>query len=152
MDLTRRDVIAAAAVCSCCLAAEAGAQDKEAEASPVADPVDLGDIGQFEKPGIYDQFARSHKLLVLRLENRLVACSSICTHKACVLKKSDEKTLKCPCHGSLFDADGTVLTGRAKVALPRFEVKVTDGRLVVDRRRQFAERQWDEADSFVPLS
>lgn len=54
---------------------------------------------------------------------RLHAVSPICTHLGCQVEfNSAETTWDCPCHGSRFEADGTVIQGPAVEDLARFEV------------------------------
>ncbi len=45
----------------------------------------------------------------------------LCTHKQCELSPYG-KVLHCPCHGSEFDNQGTVLQGPAEEALTQFSV------------------------------
>lgn len=53
-------------------------------------------------------------------EGRLHAVSAICTHFGCQVNfNPSEKTWDCPCHGSRFDVDGTVLDGPATKRLAR---------------------------------
>ena len=52
----------------------------------------------------------------------IVAYSALCTHMGCpVAYSADERTFKCPCHFSVFDAelDGQMVSGQATVNLPR---------------------------------
>jgi Rieske Fe-S protein len=59
------------------------------------------------------------------------AVSMICTHLGCVVKPAGDG-FDCPCHGSRFAADGTVLKGPAPRALPWFKVSGSSGNYVVD--------------------
>lgn len=147
MTQSRRDVLATLTACSACAALGTCASDALAFETN-ADPVDLGAVAAFAEPGVYDQFAKSHKLLLIRTKEKLIAASSICTHKRCVLKKKDDH-LRCPCHGSEFDIEGIPLGGQAKTSLPRYAIKIENDRVMVDPSKMFDERQWDDAGASV---
>ena len=56
----------------------------------------------------------------------IVAYSTLCTHMGCpVSYDSREKTFKCPCHYSIFDAEkrGQMVCGQATENLPRIVLK-----------------------------
>jgi glycine/D-amino acid oxidase-like deaminating enzyme/nitrite reductase/ring-hydroxylating ferredoxin subunit len=53
----------------------------------------------------------------------LHAVSGSCTHMGCVVEwNAAERTWDCPCHGSRFATDGTVLHGPAKTPLERVDL------------------------------
>lgn len=57
------------------------------------------------------------------VDGALHAVSAECTHKGCIITWNNaECTWDCPCHGSIFAADGTVLHGPAVEPLPRKKV------------------------------
>ena len=61
------------------------------------------------------------------------AMSLSCTHQGCPVTPSGNQ-LFCPCHRSLFDANGNVLQGPARTPLPHFPVFVDSaGNITVDR-------------------
>jgi cytochrome b6-f complex iron-sulfur subunit len=68
---------------------------------------------------------------VFRDPEGVYAVSTICTHLGCVVKPNPEG-FECPCHGSRFNPDGTVLRGPAPRALPWLKVSVSGGALTVD--------------------
>ncbi|MBB2911099.1 glycine/D-amino acid oxidase-like deaminating enzyme/nitrite reductase/ring-hydroxylating ferredoxin subunit [Streptosporangium becharense] len=61
---------------------------------------------------------------VYRDENgEIHAVSAVCTHLGCVVGFNDaERTWECPCHGSRFGVDGSVLQGPAVDPLRRLDV------------------------------
>jgi cytochrome b6-f complex iron-sulfur subunit len=59
------------------------------------------------------------------------AVSTICTHLGCIIKETSEG-FECPCHGSRFGHDGTVIKGPAPRALAWLKVSTDAGKLVID--------------------
>ena len=94
--------------------------------------------------------------MVARLDDRLVAMTTVCTHKGCSLKvnaEAPEPALKCPCHKAEFSPQGTPTAGQAKSALARYAVSQgADGVITVDLTTSFIESKWDEKEAFIPLA
>lgn len=74
-----------------------------------------------------------HKLAVYRDRNRkLVVKSAVCPHMGCVVHFNNaEETWDCPCHGSRFGTDGTVLEGPS--LSPLSGINGVDGKVELDR-------------------
>lgn len=71
--------------------------------------------------------------VLLHTQAGFSALSLICPHLGCTQKLTQEG-FTCPCHGSQFSADGTVLHGPAKKNLAALRVEQTaDGHLVLYR-------------------
>lgn len=51
----------------------------------------------------------------------IYAVSTVCTHLGCIVKATPNG-FDCPCHGSKFAKDGSVVRGPAPKALPRLSV------------------------------
>ncbi len=81
-------------------------------------------------------FLAEEKIYVFRDRERCFAvASAVCTHLGCTVGyfQTDER-FHCPCHGSVFGADGKVLHGPAPRPLEWFEVTLArDGQLRVDK-------------------
>ncbi|SEE23825.1 Ferredoxin subunit of nitrite reductase or a ring-hydroxylating dioxygenase [Arthrobacter alpinus] len=57
-------------------------------------------------------------------ETTILAYTDVCTHAGCKVAPQGED-FKCPCHGSVFKgSDGTVVSGPAKEALPRYAAAI----------------------------
>lgn len=66
------------------------------------------------------------------------ALSIVCTHLGCIVKQAPDG-FHCPCHGSRFAHDGTVVKGPAPAPLPRLSVtRSGEGVFVVDEGRTVA--------------
>jgi len=73
------------------------------------------------------------KIFVVHGANGIFALSAVCTHLGCLARYEKENDrIFCPCHGSRFDTAGRVTNGPAPIPLPRLEVKLEGGVLVVD--------------------
>jgi cytochrome b6-f complex iron-sulfur subunit len=91
----------------------------------------LGDPGQFAVGSATR--VESGGFFLFREEQGFHAISSVCTHLGCVVAHTEGEGFACPCHGSRFAADGSVVGGPAPAALPWLEIAVSpDGQLQVN--------------------
>lgn len=63
------------------------------------------------------------------------AISAVCTHQGCLVGTSG-RGFRCPCHGSVYDAEGRNIAGPARRPLLRFPVQ-REGDVVVLRLEPF---------------
>jgi arsenite oxidase small subunit len=74
---------------------------------------------QFEYPAGYPN------VLFKKSDGTLLALSLLCTHVCCVCTYDrTSNRIYCPCHGSVFDANGNVLQGPASSPLPQVQLRV----------------------------
>jgi cytochrome b6-f complex iron-sulfur subunit len=66
------------------------------------------------------------RVTLVRTEAGIAAVSNTCTHLGCVVTTTDVG-FDCPCHGSRFDPDGSVLGGPAPRALSWFRCELSPG-------------------------
>ena len=77
-------------------------------------------------------FDPAHRLFVVRQSDSFHVISAICTHLGCTVQWRG-KEFDCPCHGSRFNPDGTVISGPAPRPLTWFDTRLSpDGFLEVD--------------------
>lgn len=117
--------------------------------------VSFGAVGRFLVPSVFYEppqsfkignpadfpfgsptFLADEKIFVFRDRDKgFSVASAVCTHLGCTVAhfQSDQR-FHCPCHGSVFAPDGSVVHGPAPRALNWFEVTVArDGQLRVDK-------------------
>ena len=154
-EINRREFVVASAVAACCACAcgtvlAEGADDHHS-APPGKGILDVGTKDSYSKDGITDKWTKTDRVLIIRNDGRIYAANSTCPHKNCAVR-SKEGELACPCHGSRFSLEGTAVKGPARGSLYRYGISVDDkGHLIVDKSKQFAEKNWDDDGAYVKV-
>lgn len=129
-DLNRRAFLALAAV-ALAGCQNAGSEKTAEDGSRPKRVVDAGPASQFSADRVYDQF-KADGFFIVRLNGKLFALSSRCTHRNCKLNAELDSTFSCPCHGSSFSPVGKVMEGPAVTDLPVFATSISpEGHLIV---------------------
>jgi cytochrome b6-f complex iron-sulfur subunit len=69
--------------------------------------------------------------VVIHTESGFSAISLVCTHLGCTVEQNADG-FSCPCHGSLYAKDGSVVRGPAQKSLPTLRVEQnTEGHLIL---------------------
>jgi Rieske Fe-S protein len=81
----------------------------------------------------YAQIVERQVVFLVRTgDTEVTALSSTCTHLGCRVSWDAEATsLKCPCHGGVFDRTGKVTAGPPPAPLPRITTKVDGDQVFV---------------------
>jgi menaquinol-cytochrome c reductase iron-sulfur subunit len=75
--------------------------------------------------------------VVKHADNSIVAFGPECTHLGCAYHWEDGKNdFLCPCHTSVFSADGKVISGPAPRPLDRYDTKIQGSKLLLGKLRQ----------------
>jgi Rieske Fe-S protein len=131
-DISRRSVMAGAAFagagvlaagCATSEAPPAGTVDQPAgtPVSPTSDiPVGSGLI--FEAAGV---------VITQPTAGTFNAFSDVCPHQGCSVGSVDGANIVCPCHGSRFALDGSVVQGPAETGLEPRPITVENGEITL---------------------
>src|SRR5436190_23082277 len=103
MDLTRREFVVAAGAAAACVSCS----DAMVEAAAETRTIDAGALSDYAQNGVYDRFAKSDKIMLVRNGDRLYATTAICSHRNCTIKPVGSE-MRCPCHGSRYSIEGNV--------------------------------------------
>ena len=150
-EINRRMFVlaATATICGCAMGDAAG------ETASGATSVDVGDVKDFDKDGVFDKFAKTKKILIVRESGKLYAISSVCPHRSCGIKPAATAGggLRCPCHGSSFSALGEVKKGPATESLAHLAVALDDRKHVtVDTAKTFNKDHWNDDGAVVHIA
>ena len=99
-------------------------------------------------------FDEEHHLFIIRNEQgQFYTLSSICTHLGCTINwrpvidpANPEGIISCPCHGSIYDKTGHVVSGPAPRSLDKYRMILKNGRLMIDTNEIVSEE-----DMFLEL-
>ena len=77
-------------------------------------------------------FADQKVVVTQPKKGKYLGFSAVCTHVGCILNKIANGKIDCPCHGSEFRiTDGSVVTGPANGPLPKANIKIVKGKVVL---------------------
>ena len=82
-------------------------------------------IAVSRQDGWYRERTRQTVFLVWDGDKTVRALSATCTHLGCQVRWDASTTkFRCPCHGGVFDVDGTVVEGPPPRALDRVDARI----------------------------
>ncbi|MGB3615086.1 MAG: ubiquinol-cytochrome c reductase iron-sulfur subunit [Elainellaceae cyanobacterium] len=105
----------------------------EIDSTPDADGfAAIGTVAELDEGSISSKNFQGEQVAVVRAADAqgVVAVNSLCTHQGCSVAW-DGETFACPCHGSKFSPDGSVLEGPASEPLGTYEAKIDGDRVLV---------------------
>ena len=123
---------------ACCSAVAVGAgwmsRDKILPLPPATEPKLVARVSEIPVGGsrLFRYPTEEHPAILVRLaENEFAAYSQACTHLMCpVHYQHERRQFYCPCHEGFFSAaDGRVLAGPPRRALPRYPVELRHGEI-----------------------
>lgn len=77
-------------------------------------------------------FTAARVVVTQPVKDKFHGFSAVCTHVGCIVNKVAAGTIDCPCHGSTFRiTDGAVVTGPADTPLPKKNIKIEGGKIVL---------------------
>ena len=109
-----------------------------------------GPLERFE-PGSVTAFPEGRFYLSRLEEGGFLALGRTCTHLGCTVPWVEaDQQFACPCHASVFDITGEVLSPPADRALDMFAVRIENGVVKVDLSQALKRRSFDPAQVVTP--
>jgi cytochrome b6-f complex iron-sulfur subunit len=114
--------------------------------------IEPGSFGSKVVAGQVDEFLpgtvshiREGRFYISRLEDGgMLALWQRCTHLGCTIPwREDEGRFNCPCHSSIFNETGEVISGPAPRPMDMFPVEIQDQQLVVDTGNPIQRDKYD---------
>jgi nitrite reductase/ring-hydroxylating ferredoxin subunit len=95
------------------------------------------DAAQLEDGSLTAATAGTTPVLLLRRGDLVHALDDRCSHRGCALREGslDGNTITCPCHGSTFRLDGSIVRGPATAPQPGFDARLSGGKVEIRRSR-----------------
>ena len=109
-----------------------------------------GPVERFE-PGSVTAFPEGPFYLARLAEGGFLALNRTCTHLGCTVPWIEEdQQFACPCHASVFDITGEVLSPPADRALDMYAVRIENGIVKVDLSGVIKRRGFETAQVTMP--
>jgi len=109
-----------------------------------------GPVERFE-PGSVTAFPEGPFYLARLAAGGFLALDRTCTHLGCTVPWIEEdQQFACPCHASVFDITGEVLSPPADRALDMYAVRIENGVVKVDLSRAIRRRGFETAQVTMP--
>jgi nitrite reductase/ring-hydroxylating ferredoxin subunit/uncharacterized membrane protein len=101
---------------------------------PPADWTPVLDDGQLAERKLVGARANGTGVLLVRTGGQVHALADRCSHRGCSLHEGQlnaDDTITCPCHGSTFRMDGSIVKGPATAPQPALQVRTSAGKIEV---------------------
>jgi cytochrome b6-f complex iron-sulfur subunit len=109
-----------------------------------------GQLDEFE-PGTVSHISKG-RFYITRLEDGgLMALWHRCTHLGCTIPwRENEGIFLCPCHSSIFNPVGEVMSGPAPRPMDLFPIELVEEQVVVDTEQAIERQAFDPAQVVYP--
>jgi cytochrome b6-f complex iron-sulfur subunit len=99
------------------------------------------------------KWKKSNRTWIVLENERMYAIFAKCTHLGCTPSWYDEdRTFKCPCHGSQFYSNGVNFAGPAPRPMDRFKIALAeDGQIMVHTNTLFTYKDFDNPFAYLDL-
>jgi cytochrome b6-f complex iron-sulfur subunit len=105
--------------------------------------IETGPVGEFT-PASVTPFPQGRFYLVRLADGGFLAISSKCSHLGCTVPWNEkDRSFPCPCHASVFDMRGDVLSPPAPRALDLFPITIEGGVVKVDTGRRIQRHRFE---------
>jgi cytochrome b6-f complex iron-sulfur subunit len=112
--------------------------------------IEAGAVDGF-KAGSVTAFPRGQFYLSRLADGGFLAISRTCTHLGCTVPwEEKDKQFACPCHGSLFDSSGSVMSSPAPRALDIFAVFIENNIVKVDTSARIKRSAFNQSQVVYP--